>query len=332
MKGIRQQDMKKVLTIGIPAYNVEKYLEKCVDSIINSGHLKKIELIIVNDGSTDETLVIAEKYYNLYSEDIVIIDKENGGHGSGINCSIEKATGKYFKIIDGDDWVNSEELGKLVNQLEEIETDMVISPFKIVNVETKMETIVANDNLIDCSNNFDANIEEIKKIYQMHALTFKTSVLKQLDKKITEHCFYVDQEYILYPLALISDYKYIDACVYEYRIGRNDQSVNWNSMCKNRDMHKTVIIDLHNQKESQNMSLSKYNMYMQHIADMTRMQYMIYFHMPYSYQTYCELKRFSKLIKAYDKKEKRKISYYLSKYPWIYWICKPFIQLKIKDI
>ena len=104
--------LDKLLSIAIPAYNVSKYLKKCLDSLEVQSILDKLEIIVVDDGSKDDTAQIAAGYHEKYPESYFVYSKENGGHGSGINFGIEHATGKYFKIVDGDDWLNTEELEK----------------------------------------------------------------------------------------------------------------------------------------------------------------------------------------------------------------------------
>ena len=111
-----EKKSNKQLSIIIPAYNIEKYICQCVDSILKAQEVADlVEVIIVNDGSSDNTLKIAMDYQNKYSDIVVVVDKQNGGHGSAINAGIGKATGKYIKVVDGDDWVLEEGLTELVN-------------------------------------------------------------------------------------------------------------------------------------------------------------------------------------------------------------------------
>ena len=121
--------MEKILSIVIPAYNVEKYLEKCLASFEIQAILDRIEVLVINDGSKDHTAEIAQRYCEKYPETYFLYNKENGGHGSGINYGIRYATGKYFKVVDGDDWLNTEELEAFVKLLEETDTDIVAADF-----------------------------------------------------------------------------------------------------------------------------------------------------------------------------------------------------------
>ena len=102
--------MKKVLTIVVPAYNVEKYLKNCLDSFVDVNILNSIEILVVDDGSTDKTADIAKNYEKKYPNSFRLLSKENGGHGSTINYAIPRASGKYFKVVDGDDWVDKKHL------------------------------------------------------------------------------------------------------------------------------------------------------------------------------------------------------------------------------
>ena len=125
--------MKKVLTISVAAYNAEKWLCKCLDSFLVQDVMDDIEVFIVNDGSKDDTKKLALAYEEKYPGIFHLIDKENGGHGSTINAAIPKAQGKYFKIVDADDWVESEGLIQLVNLLKKQDVDAVLSPYYMVD-------------------------------------------------------------------------------------------------------------------------------------------------------------------------------------------------------
>ena len=98
---------EKILTVTVPSYNVQAYLEDCLESFVNSEVMDDIEVLIVNDGSSDDTATIAERYVSKYENTFRLINKENGGHGSTINTGAREARGKYFKVVDGDDWVDT---------------------------------------------------------------------------------------------------------------------------------------------------------------------------------------------------------------------------------
>ena len=231
----------KILTVVIPAYNVEEYLDETLPTFLSEKILKDIQIIIVNDGSKDKTEEIAIKYRNLYPKTIYVISKENGGHGSTINEGIKNAEGKYLKVVDGDDWVDTNEFIGFVQKLKNMNTDVVLSPYTKVYVDTqtleKVEIPVLDEQSVY---DFNDVICKIRDWYQMHSITIKTEILKKIPF-IDEHCFYVDQEYVLYPVKYIESIAYLPFNIYRYRLGTEGQSMNWNNLQKNRDMHKKVV-------------------------------------------------------------------------------------------
>lgn len=103
--------IQKLLTIIVPCYNSEDYMKRCLDSLVRGGD--KVEVIVVDDGSTDTTGKIADQYATNNSSIVKVIHKENGGHGSDVNAGLEAATGRYFKVVDSDDWLISDHLNIL---------------------------------------------------------------------------------------------------------------------------------------------------------------------------------------------------------------------------
>ncbi|MCI5874701.1 MAG: glycosyltransferase family 2 protein [Clostridiales bacterium] len=240
--------MKKILSIVIPAYNVEKYLDRCLSSFEVEDILEKIEVLIINDGSKDTTPDIAEKYCAKYPGTYFLYNKENGGHGSGINYGIKYAAGKYFKVVDGDDWLNTEELPEFVRTLENINADIVASDFLCIQDETDAvlseKYCVSQDGMY--GKTCDLSNGEIEDVIKMHALTIKTEILQQHEIVIDEHCYYVDCEYITYPIPYVETVYFYHKFIYMYRLGRNGQSMDIRSMQKNRAQHMRVLNSLLN--------------------------------------------------------------------------------------
>ena len=238
--------MNKILSIVIPSYNVEKYLDKCVQSMLVDSILDDIEIIIVNDGSKDSTPQIAQGYVDKYPQTVRLVDKENGGHGSTINAGIKVATGKYFKVVDGDDWLKTENLEHFVLLLKERDEDVIASNFLCIQDET-FEVLAEKRVSSDAS--FYGKVRsmdkgEVKEVIKMHGLTIRTSILKENNITIDEKCFYVDAEYIAFPMPYVSTVYYDDEFIYMYRLGRNGQSMDIKSMQRNRAMHRKVLSSL----------------------------------------------------------------------------------------
>ena len=232
--------MEKVLTISIAAYNVEKFLSKTLDSLI-INNMDLLEVLIVNDGSKDNTVKIAQEYVDRYPQTFKIIDKENGGYGSTINSGIKAATGKYFKQLDGDDWYKTENLDILCEKLKECEEDVIYTPYVIYNEVDESEKIKDVFNGEDFKSYLmEEAIEKVSNIIEMHSLIYKTELLRNNNIKIQEHCFYTDTEFAIYPLLYAENVKYINTCIYVYRVGREGQSMSKEGKKKHYKDHITV--------------------------------------------------------------------------------------------
>lgn len=214
----------KLLTVSIAAYNVEKYLEKALTSLIcSTTAMEKLEVIIEDDGSTDGTLDIAKKYERLYPDVYRAIHKENGGYGSTINNSIELARGKYFKQLDGDDWFNKDNLEDYLKWLSTVDSDFVITPYYNCFEDGKIEKV-------DNCESLGSKQEDISSMnscgnFAMHELTIRTKLLKENKIRIAEKCFYTDNEYTFLPLMFAKTVVKYDKALYCYRLGRDGQSV-----------------------------------------------------------------------------------------------------------
>lgn len=214
----------KLLTISVAAYNVEKYLEKALTSMVCSPTaMEKLEVIIEDDGSTDGTLNIAKKYEKLYPDVYRAIHKENGGYGSTINNSIVLAQGKYFKQLDGDDWFDTENIEQYLNWLSAVDADFVVTPYyncfeggktELVDNCKVLKSIEENISLVNSCGNI-----------AMHELTIKTELLRNNHISITEKCFYTDNEYTFLPLMFAKTVIKFEKPLYCYRLGREGQSV-----------------------------------------------------------------------------------------------------------
>ena len=216
--------MQKILSVSIASYNVEKYIRKALDSCCVPEIMDRLEVLVVNDGSTDGTLGIAREYESAYPGTFRVIDKKNGGYGSTVNASIRAATGKYFRLLDGDDWFDRDGLTGLIKELEEAEEDMVIAQFKRVFEEDGHEEL--RDEAEDIHEKvvrFDALGEH--EWFTMHAIVYRTQILQDNGVRLTEHCFYTDQEYDLLPLPWVDTVRIFPQVVYCYRIGRGEQSI-----------------------------------------------------------------------------------------------------------
>lgn len=235
--------MGKVLTITIPSYNVEKYLYQTLESFVEKSILKEIEVLIVDDGSKDRTAIIGREYQEKYPDTFRLISKENGGHGSTINRGIQEAKGKYFKVVDGDDWVHTDDFTKLVKALRSCNADYVVTNYYEVNDVTGEKTPREYREFQKKDIWEFSEAAQIKQI-GMHPLVIKTEILKTNKIHLDEHCFYVDVEYILYPVPYVETVQYFDLFVYMYRLAVTTQSVSIAGYQKHMQNHIDVIMHL----------------------------------------------------------------------------------------
>lgn len=214
----------KIISISIAAYNIEKYVKQTLDSFIIPEIMDKLEVIVVNDGSKDSTSGLARTYSDKYPDTFKVVDKENGGYGSTINVSSLIASGKYYKTIDGDDWVDRKGMIALVHYLETSDDDIVVTNFaRVSDKNGRMTETIFDAPKYEVSMSFEDGYRG-QELY-MQGLAIKTEILKRLKLNITEHCFYTDIEYILTPVPFFRTMSFLNQTVYMYRIAVNEQSM-----------------------------------------------------------------------------------------------------------
>lgn len=232
--------MDKLLTISVAAYNVEKFLSKLMESVLGATNRDLIEVLVVNDGSKDKTAEITEGYVKQYPGIVRLIDKENGGHGSTINKGIEEATGKYFRALDGDDWLNTMSLELLVKRLEHDDADLILTDY-INCYEGGDDKIDSFHELTDGADySFDELVSKVKWM-RYHTVIYKTQILKDHKIRLDEHCFYVDSEFMLLPIPYVDKITYYQVPLYCYRLGVEGQSVSPESRIRHKaDSYKVA--------------------------------------------------------------------------------------------
>lgn len=257
----------KYISFAIPCYNSEAYMANAVESILKGG--EDVEIIIVNDGSKDRTSEIAHEFEAKYPTIIKAVDKENGGHGDAVNTGLEHATGKYFKVVDSDDWVNEEALCKILQVLKKFETnneeiDMLISNYVYEKEGMEHKKVIEYRNVLPQDMIFSWN--DIRRFHLgqyilMHSVIYRTEFLKLIQLRLPKHTFYVDNIYVYYPLPHVRKMYYLDVDFYRYYIGREDQSVNEKVMIGRVDQQIFVtksMIDMYTMKNITNKKLRQY--------------------------------------------------------------------------
>lgn len=236
--------MKKVLTLIVPIYNTEKYLSKCLDSLLIREDLMDIlEVLLIIDGSPDNSISIAKEYEAKYPQTFRIINKENGGYGSVLKRGIKEAKGKYCKVLDSDDWYDNQSFCVFIEQLKQLNTDVIVTDYvKEYYFENCSELLQLHKTKVNKIYNLDLEICDLDDdIFVMHRLAYKTEIVKQAQIDFPEKIFYTDTLFASIPLFFAKDLYYINLPLYRYFIGRNGQTIAPATIRKNRKGVEIVI-------------------------------------------------------------------------------------------
>lgn len=238
--------MKKILSVAVPCYNSQDYMEKCINSLLVGG--EEVEIIIVDDGSSDNTAAIGDAYAKKYPDICKVIHKENGGHGDAVMSGLENATGEFFKVVDSDDRVAKDAYMKLLDVMrksiiEEHRLDMLISNFVYDKHGTKRKKVMRYATVLPENTYFTwDDVGHFKKTQYllMHSIIYRTSLLRECGLVLPKHTFYVDNLFVFQPMAYVKVMYYVDTNFYWYYIGREDQSVHEDVMIKRIDQQLKV--------------------------------------------------------------------------------------------
>ena len=242
----------KYITFAVPCYNSESYMRRCVDSLLSGG--RDVEIILINDGSTDRTAEIADEYQLKYPDIVRAVHKENGGHGSGVNKGLELAQGIYYKVVDSDDWLDKDAYLKLLRRIK----DFCINGRKAP--ECDMPDLFVCNYVYDHLDEGTSRVMDYRNIFPeekmctwkdigrfkpsqyliMHSLMFRAEVLRKSGVKLPEHTFYVDNLFSYQPLPYVESIYYMDQDLYHYYLGREDQWVNEKVLMKRIDQQIRV--------------------------------------------------------------------------------------------
>lgn len=234
-----------VLSFVVPSYNSQDYLDRCLDSMLPAPD--DVEIIVVNDGSTDGTQAMAERYAAEHPGRVKVVNKVNGGHGSAINAGLAVASGRYFKVVDSDDWVDLSAYQRLLAALRDYPVeggpDLVVTNFVYEKQGKRRKHVMSFGNVFGTDQVIgwqDLGRFRRSQYLLMHALTYRTELLREVGLQLPEHTFYVDNLYAYVPMIKVQRLAYVDADLYRYFIGRADQSVQESVMIKRIDQQLRV--------------------------------------------------------------------------------------------
>ena len=237
---------EKLLTVTVPCYNSQDYMKNCIESLIKGGD--RMEIIIINDGSSDRTGEIADSYAEKYPEIIRVVHQENGGHGEGINQGLARATGKYFKVVDSDDTL-SEDLTRFLDALEACEAeggiDLAVTNYYYVHTDGVGDRSISYASSLPAGRIFGWSETKPFRIHQLltiHSCTFRTELMRKWSEPLPKKVFYEDNLMVCKTLPHIKKMYYMPSDLYRYWIGRPDQSVQEN-VSKKRYSHHILVAE-----------------------------------------------------------------------------------------
>lgn len=237
---------EKLLSIVVPVYNTEAYLRRCLDSVLLDELADRLEIIAVNDGSTDGSLSILRKYQARYPEMFVLIDQENGGHGSAINAGLEVAAGRYFRVLDSDDWFDTPGFLRWMGLLSGCREDLIVTPYSQEyawsGAEIRHDYPFLSHSRIYAMEEIDW--QEGMDYFCLASAAWRTQLLRDSGMALPEKCSYVDMEYNLRPIPYVNSILFFNIPIYRYFLGRAEQSMDPVRMRRQAPMHQRVLCRL----------------------------------------------------------------------------------------
>ena len=258
----------KLLTVTVPCYNSQDYMEKCIESLLRGG--ERVEIIVINDGSKDATGEIGDRYAAQYPGIVRVIHQENGGHGAGINAGLKAATGKYFKVVDSDDEVS----GDFVAFLDRLElcdqqggVDLFVTNYYYVHTDGIGDRSINYSDVLPQGRIFTWGDTKRFKLHQMltiHSSTFRTEVMRRCGGELPRKVFYEDNLMVCRTLPYVERMFYMNTDLYRYTIGREGQSVQ-DDVSRRRYTHHLLIAEqCFKSVDLDRLSCPRHQQYMKH--------------------------------------------------------------------
>ncbi len=235
----------KLLTLVVPCYNSQDYMERCIQSLLPGGD--DLDILIVDDGSTDRTGQIADRLAQQHPSFVRVVHQPNGGHGEGLNTGIREAQGLYYKTVDSDDRLDS---AALVHLLEKIRTfdpdnlpDMIVNDY-VYDQQNKENVFSVRYNSVfrpyTVQTWDEAHHFPVWKQFMIHSIAYRTQLLRDMPLVLPKHTFYEDNLYIYQPLPCVKRVYYFPEPLYGYFIGRPDQSIHEDIILRRLDQCTTI--------------------------------------------------------------------------------------------
>lgn len=235
-----------LLSVIVPAYNSQAYLDRALATLVDYGD--ELEVLIIDDGSTDATPALADDWARRYPTSVRAIHQENKGHGGAVNAGIAAARGTHLRVVDSDDWVDRKAMRRVLDLLRDERTagrdlDLIVTNYVYEKQGKAHKAVVRYRNVLPQGRTI--GWDELRpcrydQYILMHSLTIRTEIVRASGLHLPEHTFYVDYIYSHAPLPWVRTIRYLDVDLYRYFIGRDDQSVNEKVMISRLDQLMTV--------------------------------------------------------------------------------------------
>lgn len=305
---------RKLLSCVVCCYNSAAYMSKCIDSLLKGGD--RVEIIIIDDGSKDDTGKIADEYQSKHPETIKVVHQPNAGHGGGVQKGIEEATGYYFKVVDSDDWLDTDALLNLLDHIEKSDKtiDCYVTDYRYCHNDDNESQTISYESCFPKDKLFtpkDIKRMKLTVYFTIHSTCYRTDLLKSLDMKIPTHVSYDDNYFIYIPLPHVEKLYYLPVTLYCYLIGREGQSVSEEIAIKRYSHYLKIAQDCFLQVDINKYKNNKA------VRKMIYHQYLIVYGSAMAFSNIAKtkeskkaLKDFHKVCKANNKKQYRKLRYF----------------------
>lgn len=238
--------MDKLLTIVVPVYNTEKYLSKCLNSLVVPEYLDMLEVLIVIDGSPDNSVEIAREFERKYPQTFVTVEKENGGHGSTINRGLNMAHGTYFRVLDSDDWFDKNNFHPYLDKLSEATEDIVLSD--VVREYTSInKSVLWMSNQVEYDKKYtDMSVLDSlpPDFFAMARCAYRTSLLKENGLRLNEKKSFEEAFLHVFPMLFLHSFVFYNLPIYHYFLERPNQSVKQKVTLKQCNDWKALVVQI----------------------------------------------------------------------------------------
>lgn len=231
-----------ILTIAVPTFNMARWLDKNLTTYCDERLFDRLEVLCLNNASEDSSRQVIESYVSKYPRIFRLIDRDSRGYGSSINQALAQAQGRYFRIVDADDWVNTSALIDFLDVLEGCEADVVLTDYQIVNMQNgEMMPVRALQQGVAYNVVTESFSGPLKTLPSIHNTSYRTGLLRSSGFYMQDKMFFVDEEYVVLPYLQAKSVVYYDFDIYRYQVANPAQSTSPQNRAKYHDHRERVL-------------------------------------------------------------------------------------------